>query len=330
MINKITESKQTNDPIAIYKNQDGTVSVDVKLSKDTMWLSLKQIASLFEKDKSVISRHIRNIFKEGELEHCSVVANFATTASDGKTYHVDYYNLDAIISIGYRVNSKIGTEFRRWSSQVLKDHLVKGYSINQRKIDGVKIKQLQETIDLLSTTLTSQVLVNDIGSEVIEIIKKYSKTWDLLLRYDENRLDIENSKAENNLVEISYEEAVKVINDFHTELTKKEEATELFGRERDNALKGILGNILQTWDGIALYKSNIDRAAHLLYFIIKDHPFSDGNKRIGSLLFLIYLKKANIITKVDNNGLIALALLVAESKPSQKEIIIKLIVNLFV
>ncbi len=330
MINKTTEAKQNNDTIAIYKNQDGTISVDVKLSKDTMWLSLKQISSLFEKDKSVISRHIRNIFKEGELEHYSVVAKFATTATDGKIYQVDYYNLDIIISVGYRVNSIIGTEFRRWASQVLKDHLVKGYSINQNSLNDLKIRQLQQTIGLLATTLVKQALVNEIGEEVIEIIRKYTKTWDLLLRYDENRLEIIKLKTHDNIIELPYQEAVKAIKTFHIELIKKGEASELFGRERDDALKGILGNIVQTWGGSALYDSNIERAAHLLYFIIKDHPFNDGNKRIACLLFLMYLTKAKIMANIDNNSLIALALLVAESESSQKEIMVQLIINLLV
>jgi prophage maintenance system killer protein len=322
--------KKNTNPIVIYKNKDGTISVNVQLSQETMWLSLNQIANLFEKDKSVISRHLRNIFNEGELERNAVVANFATTAADDKIYQVDYYNLDTIISVGYRVNSKRGTEFRRWASQVLKDHLIKGYSLDQSNLNNMKIKQLQQAVDLLATTLVKQELVSEIGSEVIEIISKYTKTWDLLLRYDENRLETIKPNNQDNIIELSYQEAVKAINTFCTELMKKGEASNLFGRERDKALKGILGNILQTWGGSALYDSSIERAAHLLYFIIKDHPFSDGNKRIGCLLFLIYLKKAKIIAKIDDNSLIALALLVAESKPSQKEIMIQLIINLLV
>jgi prophage maintenance system killer protein len=325
--------KKNTNPIVIYKNKDGTISVNVQLSQETMWLSLNQIANLFEKDKSVISRHLRNIFNEGELEETSTVANFATVQIEGNhevKRRIDYYNLDAIISVGYRVNSKIGTEFRRWASQVLKDHLVKGYSINQSNLNDLKIMQLQQTIDLLATTLVKQELVSEIGNEVIAIIRKYTKTWDLLLRYDENRLETIKFKTQDNIIDLPYQEAITAINTFRVELIKKGEASELFGRERDGALKGILGNILQTWDGIALYNSNTERAAHLLYFIIKDHPFSDGNKRIGSLLFLIYLKKSKIVAKIDNNSLIALALLVAESEPSQKEIMIQLIINLLV
>lgn len=322
-----------DQPVVIYKNKDGTISVDVQLSQDTLWLSLNQIAYLFERDKSVISKHLRNIFNEGELEQNSTVAKFATVQIEGGhevERKIEHYNLDAIISVGYRVNSKRGTEFRRWASQVLKDHLIKGYSLNHNTLNNIKIRQLQQTIDLLSVTLVNQELVNEIGSEVIEIIRRYTKTWDLLLRYDENRFETTKTKETDEIIGLPYEEAIQAITTFRIELIGKGEASDLFGRERDNALQGLLGSIIQTWDSAPLYHSNVERAANLLYFVIKDHPFSDGNKRIGCLLFLIYLKKANIRAQIDNNSLIAMALLVAESESSQKEIMIQLITNLLV
>lgn len=326
-------NKKRENGIVIYKNKDGKISVDVQLLDDTLWLSLNQIAHLFERDKSVISRHLGNIFNEKELDKSSAVAKFATVQGEGRrevNRQIEYYNLDVIISVGYRVNSKRGTEFRRWASQVLNDHLIKGFTINQNNLNDTKIKQFQQTIELLSATLVKQELVNELGGEVIEIIRQYAKTWEILLRYDENRFDGINIKRKDKIIKLTYEEALKTITTFRLELVEKSEAGDLFGREREGALQGILGNIVQTWDNVPLYNSNIERAVHLLYFVIKDHPFSDGNKRIGCLLFLIYLKKANIMAKIDNNSLTAIALLVAESKPYQKEIMIQLITNLLV
>jgi DNA ligase (NAD+) len=317
------------DQIVIYKDKDGEVKVDVKLHEEMIWLSLNQLVELFGRDKSVISRHIKNIFKEQELELSSVVANFATTASDGKFYNVDYYNLDMIISVGYRVNSKKAVEFRKWASGVLKDYLLKGYSINHKKIMTKELDELKQTVLLLSNTLLNQNLVNETGSELLGLIRSYAKTWDILVKYDEDRLELPKSKASAMARELGYEEAKLAIMDLKTELSLTLEASNLFGQERGEALDGIIGNLYQTFGGDDLYPSIEEKAAHLIYFIIKDHPFSDGNKRIGCLLFLLFLNINGFkLTAVTPESLTALALLIAESDPTQKEIIIKLVINL--
>ncbi len=316
----------TEQNMAIYQNEEGSVNVEVRIINDDLWLSLNQIAELFGRDKSVISRHLSNIFNDEELTRDSVVAFFATTAQDAKIYQVEHFNLDAIISVGYRVNSKRGAQFRRWSSSVLRSHLTKGYSINKVQIDSKKIKELQQSIELLANTLESQTLIDDMGIEILKIIKQYSKTWDILLRYDEDRL-IKPKSDQHDLCILDFNEALKIIGKLKAELTIKKEATNLFGNMKDNQLEGILAGLNQSFAEEYLYPTNIERAAHLLYFVIKDHPFSDGNKRIGCLLFLIYLHKIGIITP-ENNSLIAMALLVAESDPKQKDLIIQLIMNL--
>ena len=312
--------------IIIYQNEEGSINVEVKLIDENLWLSLNQIAELFGRDKSVISRHLKNIFQEGELSKDSVVAFFATTAQDGKTYQVEYFNLDIIISVGYRVNSKRGTQFRQWSSKILKEHLQKGYTINPSVLDNLKIKELQQSLELLSHTLLQQELVSDISQEILNIINQYHKTWDTLLRYDEDRL-YEESMAQDNFIEFELDEVIIAINQLKADLMNREEASSLFGNLKDHQLDGILGGLNQTFDNIPLYKTHIERAAHLLYFIIKDHPFSDGNKRIGCLLFLIYLHKIGLEVP-ENNHLIAMALLVAESNPAHKDLIIQLIMRL--
>lgn len=313
--------------IVIYKAKDGHVELNVSLSEETVWLSLKQIAELFGRDKSVISRHLLNIFKNNELDKDSVVANFATTAADGKTYQVDYYNLDAIISIGYRVNSSEATQFRIWATSILKEHLIKGYTTYEKRLAERGVKELQQSIELLQKTLTRNDLVNDIGIETIQLIMSYTKTWHLLLAYDEDELTLP-AQGRRAIAALNYESAVHAIETLKSDLFARNEATALFGNEREQGLQSILGNIEQTFGGEPLYKTIEERAAHLLYFIIKDHPFTDGNKRIGCLIFLLYLKLQNTAIKLNDNGLVALALLIAESDPQQKDLMVRLTVNL--
>lgn len=318
----------------VFKIENNCIDIDVKLDRDTVWLNLNQLAHLFERDKSVIAKHLNNIFKEQELEEQATVAKFATVQREGAREverQIEYYNLDAIISVGYRVNSKRGTEFRKWASNVLKDHLIRGFSINQKRIAEKGLVDLQKVIDLVKITLEDNELISDIGSQALEVINRYAKTWSLLLFYDEDRLSVPNDLEVSHKT-ISYKNVVSVIKSFKKELLDKGEATYFFGQDRDKQLQAIFGTIHQTFDNVLLYPSIEERAAHLLYFIIKDHPFVDGNKRIGSLLFIMYLKSQKIqsIVSIGDSTMIVLALLVAESNPSDKELIIKLIMNLTV
>jgi len=317
-----------NKDLVIFKTHNGEVNVDVRLEQDTLWLSLNQLAEVFERDNSVISRHLKNIFAEDELEKDSVVAKFATTATDGKIYQVEYYNLDAIISVGYKVNSKRGTQFRQWASRVLKNHLVQGYSLNQQRLYEKGIDDFKRAISLLSQTLQRQSLVQDVGHYAIEIINQYAKTWHLLLAYDENSLTSPATLVESTQT-LSYDMAIKAIHDLKETLMKKGEASPLFGQQPEEQLQAIFGTIHQTFAETLLYPSCEERAAHLLYFVIKDHPFIDGNKRIGSFLFLLYLQsQSSPLEKIDELTLVALALLIAESNAKDKDLMIKLIVNL--
>lgn len=324
-INKAAESQ-----LVIYQDENGEVNIDVQLYNDTVWLTQNQLAKLFDRDRTVITKHINKILSDRELDN-TVCANFAHTALDDKIYNTKYYNLDMIISVGYRVNSKRGIAFRKWATKLLKEYLIKGYNINHDKITQKRLNQLHQTVELLTNTLINQNLVNSTGQELINLIKNYSKTWDILVKYDEDKLNppIKLQSESNEL--LIYQESLAAIIKLKQELSKQmdSEISNLFGAERGNSLKAILGNIDQTFDGKSLYNSAEEKAAHLLYFIIKDHPFNDGNKRIGCLLFLIYLTKAKIGTKnVGVNTMISMALLIAESDPKQKEPMINLIMNL--
>lgn len=313
--------------IVIYKAKDGHIELKVSLTHETLWLSQQQIAELFGTKRQAITKHLKNIINAEELDEDSVCSILEHTASDGKKYKTKFYNLDAIISVGYRVNSSQATQFRMWATQVLKDHLIKGYTTYEKRLAERGFKELQESIALLQRTLTRNELVSDIGVETIQLIMSYTKTWHLLLAYDEDELKLPE-KGKLSLTALDYKIAKNAIATFKSDLSARKEATALFGNEHAHGLESILGNIEQTFDGEALYKTAEERAAHLLYFIIKDHPFSDGNKRIGCLIFLLYLKLQGFNIKLNDNGLVALALLLAESNPSQKDLMIRLIVNL--
>ena len=303
--------------------------VEVRLESESVWLSLQQLADLFGRDKSVVSRHLKNIFEANELERDAVVAKNATTAADGKTYQVDYYNLDAIISVGYRINSVQATQFRQWATGVLHNYLVQGYSLNEYRLSQQGLDDLEQAIDLLGKTLSRQDLVNDLGKEVLGLILSYAKTWRLLLDYDEDNLTIPAGSQPARGV-LALTQARSALDALATELRQRGEASELFARDRGDGLASILGNIEQSMFGEALYKTREERAAHLLYFMIKNHPFSDGNKRSGAFLFLLYCRQEGIHLSLDENGLTALTLLIAESDPKAKELMVRLVVNLLV
>lgn len=315
--------------IVIYTAQDGHVELDISLADETIWLSQQQMANLFGTKRPAITKHLRNIFKSNELDEASVCSILERTAGDGKKYNTKFYNLDTVVSVGYRVNSQQATKFRIWATQVLKEHLVRGYTTYDKRLSERGVRELQQTVELLKKTLVHHDLVNNLGQEAIELIWAYTKTWDLLLAYDEGELKLPEQVKETT-PRLSYEAALSAIESLKTDLDARNEVTLLFGQEREAGLDSILNNIEQTFGAEPLYKTPEEKAAHLLYFVIKDHPFIDGNKRIGSFMFLLYLKSQNMPIKFNENGLVALALLVAESDPKQKKMIIRLIVNLLI
>jgi prophage maintenance system killer protein len=315
--------------IEIYQADDGQTQLQVQLDQETVWLTLNQMADLFSRDKSVVSRHLHNVFREGELARDSVVAKFATTAADGKTYQVEYFNLDVIISVGYRVKSKQGTRFRQWATQVLRDHIVKGYTVNEQRLreESAKLREMQQTMELLARTLATQELVTNTGKDVLRVITDYAYALTLLDRYDHGTLTIEGTTHQA-LHVIDYDEGIGIIN------AMKGEFDGLFGNEKDQGFKSALGAIYQTFGGEELYPSVEEKGANLLYFIVKNHAFTDGNKRIAAALFIYFLGKNGVLYRPDgskrlaDNALVALTLLIAESCPDEKETIVKVIVNL--
>ena len=314
--------------IEIYKSKTGETQVEVRFEHDTVWLNLNQIAQLFGRDKSVISRHLSAVFRDNELDRQSVVAKNATTALDGKTYQVDFYNLDAILSVGYRVNSKQGTQFRIWATQRLRDYLVEGISINKKRL-----QELEKIVEVISKTTIDQTHDLAEAKGLLHILNHYTKSFILLNQFDSASLPLQNL---NGVVayQSEYDEAVQAIEILKSELIQKNEATPLFGNQKDKSFEGILRSILQTFDGNYLYPTIEEQSAHLLYFVIKNHPFSDGNKRIGAFLFVWFLEKNSHLLKhngerkINDNALTALALLVAQSNPEDKELMIRLICNL--
>ena len=299
--------------------EDQNVKLEVNMKDDTVWLSLDQMAKLFDRDKSVISRHIKNAIKE-ELDN-SVVAKFATTAKDGKTYQVEYYNLDMIISVGYRVKSQNGVIFRKWANRILKDYMIKGYAINQKRLE-----YLEKTVKLIdiASRIDSELNGNE-AREIIKLINNYSTALNLLDDYDYKRISKPKGSVNKNI--ITYEECIEVINNlkFNTE-------SDLFALERGEGLKSILSTIYQSFDGKDLYPTTEEKVANLLYMVVKNHVFIDGNKRIAATLFIYALQYYNLLIVdgkqiIDNNTLVATVLLIAESDPKEKEVLIDLILN---
>jgi prophage maintenance system killer protein len=322
--------------VVLYEAPDGGIRIDVRLVDGSVWLSLNQMAELFSRDKSVISRHMGSVFASGELDRTAVVADNATTASDGKTYKVAYYNLDAILSVGYRVNSRRGTQFRIWATGTLRDHLLRGYTLHERRLRERGMAEMEQAVALLASTLQAHELVTDEGQAVLDVVRRYARSWRLLRAYDEDRLPAEPKHPVALFASLDITEARAAIRQLRGDLIVRGEDPGLAGQERGDALESILLSIEQTFDGEPLYASVESRAAHLLYFVIKDHPLVDGNKRIGALLFLEYLRRNGALVnatgqpRFSDNALVALALLVAESNPIHKELIIRLILNLLV
>ncbi len=314
--------------IVIY--EDGNVELKATLENETVWLRQNQIAEIFEKDRSVITRHINNILKDREVDEKSNVQKMHIANSDKP---VKIYSLDIILAVGYRTNSPKAMKFRQWSSRILKEYIIKGYALNQKKLQKQKLDELDKTISLIKQGLENQELNLAEAKGFVEIVGEYAKSWALLQGYDEQSLqEITHTKDEKFVLD--YDEAKEAIAELKKVLMKKGEATELFGREKAGELKGNLLNIYQSFGGVDLLPSLEAKAANLLYYIIKGHPFNDGNKRIGAYLFVLFLHKNGILykndgeRKINDNALASIALLVAQSNPDQKEIIIKLIMNM--
>ena len=314
--------EEKKNEIILFENQG--VKLEVNLKDETVWLTLDQMAELFKRDKSVISRHISNIFKEEELDKNSTVANFATVQNEsGRTVtrNIDYYNLDIIISVGYRVKSKEGTKFRQWATKVLKDYMLKGYAINQKRLE-----YLEKTVKLIDiANRMDERLENNDAKEILRVIGEYSKALDLLDDYDHRTLKKISGKVDER--KIQYKDCIEIIN----KLRFNEESS-LFAVERGKGLESIIGNIYQSFGGQDVYKSIEEKAANFLYLIVKNHVFTDGNKRIAATLFIYFLNFYGILyidgkQTIDNNTLAALTLLIAESNPKEKEIIIELVMN---
>ncbi len=308
-----------NNEIILFENQG--VKLEVNLKDETVWLNRQQLSELFDRDVKTIGKHINNALNEELKGDNSVVAKFATTATDGKTYNVEYYNLDMILSVGYRIKSDKGIIFRRWANQVLKDYMLKGYAVNQKRLE-----YLEKTIKIIdiANRIDERLEGND-AKEILKVIGDYSKALDLLDDYDHRTLKKIEGKIDERKIE--YKECLKVID----KLRFNEESS-LFAVERDKGLESIIGNIYQSFDGQDIYKSIEEKGANFLYLIVKNHVFADGNKRIAATLFLYFLSFYGILYKngnhiIDNNTLAALTLLIAESNPKEKDVIIDLVMN---
>lgn len=311
--------EEKKNEIILFENQG--VKLEVNLKDETVWLNRKQLSELFDRDVKTIGKHINNALNEELKDSNSVIAKFATTATDGKIYNIEYYNLDMIISVGYRVKSKNGVIFRQWANKILKDYMLKGYAVNQKRLD-----YLEKTIKLIDiANRMDERLENSDAKEILKVIGEYSKALDLLDDYDHKTLKKVNGSIDERKIE--YDECIEIIN----KLRFNEESS-LFALERDKGLQAIIGNIYQSFDGEYVYKSIEEKASNFLYLVVKNHVFADGNKRIAATLFIYFLNFYNILYKkgrqtIDNNTLAAITLLIAESNPKEKEIIIDLVMN---
>ncbi len=322
--------------IVIYKAKSGNVRLDVRLEKETVWLNQFQMAKLFGKTIPTINEHLRNIYHEGELKRNSTIRKFRIVQIEGTRRierDVDFYDLDVIISVGYRVKSKIGTQFRIWATSILKNYMIRGYAINRKRLHEKEstLKDLRETIAFISGKAVHPQLTGK-GDELLKLLNEYANALTILNKYDNKSLSVAGRKPPTFI--LTYEHAHSSINDIKSRLREKGEAGELFGQEASHKFKSIIGALYQTFDSKDLYRSIEEKAANLLYLTIKDHPFSDGNKRIASLLFIYYLemngylRKINGERKINDNAIVALSLLIASSDPREKDMMIKIITNL--
>ncbi len=315
-----------NDKIIIYQTDDGQTAIDVRLENETVWLNTNQMAMLFDREESNIRRHVSNVFKEGELEREN---NVHFLHVNGVKKPVPYYTLDVIISVGYRVKSQRGTQFRIWANRVLKDYLVKGYAVNER-IHKEQIGELRQLVGMLGRTIQNQPLLStDETNALFNVVTDYTYALDTLDSYDYQRLTI-NDTTSDAPFHATYDNAMQAIRS----LKERFGESALFGNEKDESFKSSIGQIYQTFDGVELYPSTEEKAAMLLYLVTKNHSFSDGNKRIAATLFLWFLNNNRILYREDgskriaDNTLVALTLMIAESRPEEKDVMVKVVVNL--
>ena len=328
----LSDSKMDENKIVIYQTEDGQTQIDVRLEHETVWLTQAQMAELFETDRTSIVRHINNIYRADELEREATCAKIAQVQTEGKrqvTRTIPYFNLDMIISVGYRVNSKRGVKFRQWANRVLKEYLVKGYAVNER-IRKEQIGELRQLVGMLGRTIQNQTLLsNDETNALFEVVTDYTYALDTLDNYDYERLTIDKTTKQEPF-HATYENAMEAING----LREKFGGSALFGNEKDDSFKSSIGQIYQTFGGEELYPSVEEKAAMLLYLVTKNHSFSDGNKRIAATLFLWFLNNNGILYRADgskrlaDNTLVALTLMIAESKTEEKDVMVKVVVNL--
>lgn len=320
--------------VVIYKNSDKQIEVAVTYENETLWLTLNQIAALFERDKSVISRHIKNIYKEGELQAYATVAKNATVQQEGKrsiTRKIEYYNLDVILAVGYRVSSAKGTQFRIWANNVLKAYLTKGYALNEAKLKEAQrhLDELSKSIRLIEQVTGKDDVSKDEVSGMLRVVAEYAQALDLLDQYDHQTLTTDGLGRET-VTPVSYNEAIDHIKEWRD----AQQAGPLFGNEKDQSFRSSIDTIYQSFDGEDLYPSIEEKAANLLYFVVKNHSFTDGNKRIAAGLFVYFLDKNNKLRDaqgnkiIPDNALVAITIMIAESKTEEKETMIKLVVNL--
>lgn len=318
--------------IIIYETKDGETSIDVRMEEETVWLTQAQMVDLFQTTKQNVSLHINNVYKENELEKNSTVKEYLTVQNEGRRLirrNVKYYNLDVIISVGYRVKSQRGTQFRIWANSVLKRYLTQGFAIKENATQ-IQLQNLSSMLEILSKSIENKSISVDETQNLLRIIKDFSYGLDTLDKYDNQVLEVEKTTESEDEFRINYENASQVIQD----LKKKFNASQLFGNEKDSSFESSVNTIYQTFDGKELYPSIEEKAAMFLYLVVKNHSFSDGNKRIAAFLFLWFLEKNRILYKkngqklIENNTLVALTLLIAESKSEEKDMMQKVVVNL--
>ena len=325
---------ESKSEVVIYKSQQGDTILDVKLEEDTVWLSQIQLANLFKTTKQNVSLHINNIYKEKELARNSTVKKYLTVQKEGKREverNIEHFNLDVIISVGYRVKSKRGTQFRIWANKVLKEYLVKGYALNEKRLkeQNEKVKELEQSIEVFRRLADTQQLKQDEFTGILKVISDYTYALDVLDQYDNQKLKVSKVEKKEEF-KISYKNSIALIK----ELKKKFGGSDLFGKEKDNSFKGTIGTLYQTFNKKELYPSIEEKAAMLLYLTIKNHSFIDGNKRIAAALFLMYLDKNRYLyrnngeKRLADNALVALCLMIAESNPREMDTMVKVVINL--